>query len=160
MEIRLTLSQPIPVYPIQYFTSRANDSPFGLAGGVFTKDLNRGHRVVNLLQVIFYWISSRGWRILKSYIKGGPITSKWGHFLNIARGARNFNSPFVPRIRIRPNVPQGRPFSFVSKFVRNNHRLDSTLYYQWPIKLASRIPDRLLVASLKPDSGVNWSPAT
>merc|ERR1711941_149374 len=29
---------------------RANDTTFGLAGGVFTKDLTRAHRVVNALE--------------------------------------------------------------------------------------------------------------
>ena len=32
--------------------SRANDTEFGLAGGVFTNDLTRAHRVVDKLQVI------------------------------------------------------------------------------------------------------------
>ena len=30
--------------------ARANDTVFGLAGGVFTRDLTRGHRVVNALE--------------------------------------------------------------------------------------------------------------
>ena len=31
--------------------ARANDTEFGLAGGVFTSDLTRAHRVVNSIQV-------------------------------------------------------------------------------------------------------------
>lgn len=37
---------------------RANDTEFGLAGGVFTKDLQRGHRVANQLQCGMCWINN------------------------------------------------------------------------------------------------------
>lgn len=37
---------------------RANASPFGLAGGVFTRDVSRAHRVVNQLQVGTAWINT------------------------------------------------------------------------------------------------------
>ena len=37
---------------------RANDTEFGLAGGVFTKDLQRGHRVANQLQCGVCWINN------------------------------------------------------------------------------------------------------
>ena len=37
---------------------KANDTEFGLAGGVFTKDLQRGHRVVNKLQCGVCWINN------------------------------------------------------------------------------------------------------
>jgi len=38
--------------------ARANASPFGLAGGVFTRDVSRAHRVVNELQVGTAWINT------------------------------------------------------------------------------------------------------
>ena len=37
---------------------RANDTPFGLAAGVFTRDLARGHRVVAQLQAGVCWINN------------------------------------------------------------------------------------------------------
>ncbi|MCK5700192.1 MAG: aldehyde dehydrogenase family protein, partial [Cyclobacteriaceae bacterium] len=37
---------------------RANDTEFGLAGGVFTKDLQRGHRVAHQLQCGVCWINN------------------------------------------------------------------------------------------------------
>ncbi|WP_457648159.1 betaine-aldehyde dehydrogenase [Profundibacter sp.] len=38
--------------------ARANDTPYGLAGGVFTADLARGHRVVGALQAGSCWINT------------------------------------------------------------------------------------------------------
>jgi betaine-aldehyde dehydrogenase len=38
--------------------ARANDTPYGLAGGVFTADLTRGHRVVGALQAGSCWINT------------------------------------------------------------------------------------------------------
>ena len=37
--------------------ARANDTPFGLAAGVFTSDLARGHRVIARLQAGTCWIN-------------------------------------------------------------------------------------------------------
>ena len=37
---------------------RANDTPYGLAAGVFTRDLNRAHRVVAELQAGICWINN------------------------------------------------------------------------------------------------------
>src|SRR5699024_10790946 len=37
---------------------RANDTPYGLAAGVFTRDLSRGHRVVAQLQAGICWINA------------------------------------------------------------------------------------------------------
>jgi betaine-aldehyde dehydrogenase len=37
---------------------RANDTRFGLAGGVFTRDLARAHRVAAALQVGLCWINN------------------------------------------------------------------------------------------------------
>jgi betaine-aldehyde dehydrogenase len=39
---------------------RANDTRFGLAAGVFTKDISRAHRVINQLQAGICWINSWG----------------------------------------------------------------------------------------------------
>ena len=36
---------------------RANDTPYGLAAGVFTRDLARGHRVIARLQAGTCWIN-------------------------------------------------------------------------------------------------------
>lgn len=38
--------------------ARANNTDFGLAAGVFTKDIQRGHRVVEKLQAGFTWINN------------------------------------------------------------------------------------------------------
>jgi len=38
--------------------ARANDTPFGLAAGVFTRDLQRGHRMVAQLQAGVCWINN------------------------------------------------------------------------------------------------------
>ncbi|BDS06011.1 NAD/NADP-dependent betaine aldehyde dehydrogenase [Oceaniferula spumae] len=38
--------------------ARANDTPYGLAAGVFTRDLARGHRVVHALQAGTCWINN------------------------------------------------------------------------------------------------------
>jgi betaine-aldehyde dehydrogenase len=40
--------------------TRANDTNFGLAAGVFTQDINRAHRVINQLQAGICWINSWG----------------------------------------------------------------------------------------------------
>ena len=38
--------------------ARANDTPYGLAAGVFTRDLARGHRVVARLEAGTCWINN------------------------------------------------------------------------------------------------------
>ena len=38
--------------------TRANDTPYGLAAGVFTRELARGHRVVHALQAGTCWINN------------------------------------------------------------------------------------------------------
>lgn len=53
-----------PVMTVLTFTeeeevlNRANDTPFGLAAGVYTKDLRRAHRVVSGLQAGMCWINT------------------------------------------------------------------------------------------------------
>lgn len=39
---------------------RANNTKFGLAAGIFTKDINRAHRVINQLEAGICWINSWG----------------------------------------------------------------------------------------------------
>ncbi|EKG34035.1 betaine-aldehyde dehydrogenase [Pseudomonas avellanae] len=39
---------------------RANDTDFGLAAGIVTRDLNRAHRVIHLLEVGICWINAWG----------------------------------------------------------------------------------------------------
>ena len=38
--------------------ARANDTPFGLSAGVFTRDLQRAHRVVRRLEAGTTWINT------------------------------------------------------------------------------------------------------
>lgn len=38
--------------------ARANDTEFGLAAGVFTRDIKRGHRVIGELQAGTCWINA------------------------------------------------------------------------------------------------------
>tara|TARA_B110001469_G_C9380623_1_gene197388 strand:- start:216 stop:476 length:261 start_codon:yes stop_codon:yes gene_type:complete len=40
--------------------SRANDTEFGLAAGVFTQDITRAHRVIACMQAGICWINSYG----------------------------------------------------------------------------------------------------
>jgi len=53
-----------PVMAILEFSSedevvaRANDTPFGLAAGIFTKDLSRGHRIAARLEAGTLWINT------------------------------------------------------------------------------------------------------
>lgn len=52
-----------PVMTISEFTDekdvirRANQTPYGLAAGVFTRDLQRGHRVIHALEAGVCWIN-------------------------------------------------------------------------------------------------------
>ncbi|EGH30207.1 betaine aldehyde dehydrogenase [Pseudomonas syringae pv. japonica str. M301072] len=39
---------------------RANDTDFGLAAGIVTRDLNRAHRVIHLLEAGICWINAWG----------------------------------------------------------------------------------------------------
>jgi betaine-aldehyde dehydrogenase len=39
---------------------RANDTDFGLAAGIVTKDLNRAHRVIHQLEAGICWINAWG----------------------------------------------------------------------------------------------------
>ncbi|WP_404813508.1 betaine-aldehyde dehydrogenase [Indioceanicola profundi] len=48
----------LPFDDEQEVIARANDTPFGLAAGVFTRDLSRGHRVVARLEAGTCWINS------------------------------------------------------------------------------------------------------
>jgi betaine-aldehyde dehydrogenase len=47
----------LPFHDEDEVLRRANDSPFGLAAGVFTRDLARGHRVIARLQAGTCWIN-------------------------------------------------------------------------------------------------------
>ncbi len=38
--------------------AKANDTPYGLASGVFTKDLTRAHRVVRRLRAGVVWVNT------------------------------------------------------------------------------------------------------
>ncbi|MBY4677453.1 betaine-aldehyde dehydrogenase [Marinobacterium arenosum] len=55
-----------PVMSVLRFSSelevieRANDTDYGLAAGVFTRDISRAHRVINQLQAGICWINSWG----------------------------------------------------------------------------------------------------
>ncbi|WP_426417787.1 betaine-aldehyde dehydrogenase [Aestuariirhabdus sp. LZHN29] len=40
--------------------ARANNTPYGLAAGVFTRDISRAHRVINRLQAGICWINTWG----------------------------------------------------------------------------------------------------
>src|SRR3712207_8359214 len=47
--------------------ARANDTPFGLAAGVFTRDLARGHRAIARLQAGTCWIDRKSTRLNSSH---------------------------------------------------------------------------------------------
>jgi betaine-aldehyde dehydrogenase len=44
----------------QHVIERANNTPYGLAAGVFTQDINRAHRVIHQLEAGICWINSYG----------------------------------------------------------------------------------------------------
>ncbi|KAL1638013.1 hypothetical protein SLS58_009033 [Diplodia intermedia] len=50
----------LPYKSVDEVVRRANDTPLGLAAGVFTKDLNTAHRVVQQLQAGITWINTWG----------------------------------------------------------------------------------------------------
>jgi len=55
-----------PVMSVLKFTDendvikRANNTPFGLAAGVFTQDISRAHRVIHQLEAGICWINTWG----------------------------------------------------------------------------------------------------
>jgi betaine-aldehyde dehydrogenase len=55
-----------PVMSVLYFDTaeeavrRANDTEYGLAAGVFTKDINQAHRIVDQLQAGITWVNTWG----------------------------------------------------------------------------------------------------
>eukprot|EP00934_Nitzschia_sp_Nitz4_P008052 Nitzschia sp. Nitz4//scaffold444_size6782//3273//4754//NITZ4_009169-RA/size6782-processed-gene-0.7-mRNA-1//-1//CDS//3329552046//8042//frame0 len=59
---------------------RANDTQFGLAAGVFTKDGQRAHRVVDQLQAGTTWINN---------FNLAPVELPWGGFKNSGLGSEN-----------------------------------------------------------------------
>ena len=59
---------------------RANDTEFGLAAGVFTKDLQRAHRVVHALQAGCTWINNYNL---------APVELPWGGFKQSGIGREN-----------------------------------------------------------------------
>ncbi|MFI5411850.1 betaine-aldehyde dehydrogenase [Kaistia sp. UC242_56] len=60
--------------------ARANDTPFGLAAGVFTRDLARGHRVIARLQAGTCWIN---------HYNVTPIELPFGGFKQSGLGREN-----------------------------------------------------------------------
>ena len=50
----------LPYKTVEEAVARANDTPLGLAAGVFTKDLNAAHKVVQQLQAGITWINTWG----------------------------------------------------------------------------------------------------
>lgn len=59
---------------------RANDTSFGLAAGVFTKDLQRAHRMVAHLEAGTVWINNYNL---------APVELPWGGFKNSGIGSEN-----------------------------------------------------------------------
>ena len=57
---------------------RANDSEYGLAAGVFTQDIKRGHRVIAQLQAGTCWINNYNLNPVELSI-GGYKQSGIGH---------------------------------------------------------------------------------
>lgn len=55
-----------PVMSVLYFDTteeavrRANDTEYGLAAGVFTKDINQAHRIIDQLQAGITWVNTWG----------------------------------------------------------------------------------------------------
>ncbi|KAL1631134.1 hypothetical protein SLS56_004523 [Neofusicoccum ribis] len=50
----------LPYKTVDEVVRRANDTPMGLAAGVFTKDLNTAHKVIQQLQAGITWINTWG----------------------------------------------------------------------------------------------------
>lgn len=60
--------------------ARANDTPYGLSAGVFTKDITRAHRVVKRLQAGTTWINNYNL---------APVELPWGGFKESGVGREN-----------------------------------------------------------------------
>ena len=63
--------------------ARANDTPFGLSAGVFTRDLQRGHRVIHAIQAGTCWINNYNL---------APVETPWSGFKQSGIGSENGKS--------------------------------------------------------------------
>jgi len=57
-EIFGAVAAVLPFETEEEVVKRANDTPFGLGGGVFTKDLTRAHRVISKIEAGSCWINT------------------------------------------------------------------------------------------------------
>ncbi|WP_310963938.1 aldehyde dehydrogenase family protein [Nocardioides terrisoli] len=67
----------IPFEDPDELVRQANDTPFGLAAGVFTRDLNRAHRTAQLIQAGTVWVNTYG-AFDAAIPFGGFKQSGWG----------------------------------------------------------------------------------
>ena len=76
----------------QEVTARANATPFGLAGGVFTRDLDRGHRMAANLDAGIVWIN---------HYNITPIEMPFGGFKQSGIGKENSRRAFEHYTRLK-----------------------------------------------------------
>ena len=50
----------IPFDDIDHAVAMANDSPFGLSAGIFTRELSEGHRIARQLRTGAVWLNGFG----------------------------------------------------------------------------------------------------
>jgi phenylacetaldehyde dehydrogenase len=68
--------------------SYANDSPYGLAGSIWTKDLSSAHRLAAQVKAGTIWINCHSY-FSPELPKGGHRQSGWG-YENGAQGLENY----------------------------------------------------------------------
>lgn len=82
--VKWTSRAPLPPFPSRHLQEEAvqlaNDSPFGLAAAVWTKDVARAHRVADKLDVGLVWIND--------HHRNDP-SSPWGGMKDSGMGREN-----------------------------------------------------------------------
>ena len=72
--------------------ARANNTPFGLAGGVFTRDIDRAHRMAAALEAGIVWIN---------HYNITPIEMPFGGFKQSGVGKENSRRAFEHYTRLK-----------------------------------------------------------
>ena len=80
-EIFGPVASVLPFDTTEEVTRRANQTPFGLAGGVWTRDIGKAHRVANAINAGTVWVNTYG-ALDPAMPWGGTKMSGWGNELS------------------------------------------------------------------------------